>query len=244
MKIEQIDLLLRLLIAHFLADFVFQTDKIVDKKKDGLNSKHFYIHIAIVGILTYLFIADWTNWWAPIIIMVLHTITDLFKSKIRYDNIWTFLCDQLLHILVIVLLWIALTNNSVCCLWNKIIDITISNKILIIIIGYLLITIPTSILIGYLTGKWQQEIGTENEDSLSKAGKWIGILERILILTFILIKQWYAIGFLIAAKSVFRFGDLKKGKERKKTEYILIGTLLSFTFAIIFGILIFLLTTI
>ena len=64
-------------------------------------------------------------------------------------------------------------------------------------------------------------------------------IERILIFTFILIKQWPAIGFLIAAKSVFRFGELKEGKERKKTEYILIGTLLSFTFAIIVGILIY-----
>lgn len=237
MEIVQISLLLRLLISHFLADFVFQTDKIVDKKKDGLNSKHFYLHIAIVGILTYLFVADWTNWWIPMIIMVFHTITDLIKTRLKYDNIWTFLCDQFLHILVIVLVWIILTNNSLCHLWKSILDITISNRILIIIIGYLLITIPISVLIGYLTQKWQQEIDSESKDSLSKAGKWIGILERILIITFILIKQWSAIGLLIAAKSVFRFGDLWEGKERKITEYILIGTLLSFTFAIIFGIL-------
>jgi hypothetical protein len=38
---------------------------------------------------------------------------------------------------------------------------------------------------------------------------------------------------LIAAKSVFRFGDLKESKDRKLTEYILIGTLLSFAMAII-----------
>jgi len=50
--------------------------------------------------------------------------------------------------------------------------------------------------------------------------------------------HWEAIGFLIAAKSVFRFGDLKESKERKLTEYILIGTLLSFGIAMITGIIV------
>jgi hypothetical protein len=40
------------------------------------------------------------------------------------------------------------------------------------------------------------------------------------------------VGFLIAAKSVFRFGDLKESKDRKLTEYILVGTLVSFGLAI------------
>ena len=48
--------------------------------------------------------------------------------------------------------------------------------------------------------------------------------------------HWEAVGFLITAKSVFRFGDLKESKHRKLTEYILIGTLISFGIAIITGI--------
>jgi hypothetical protein len=45
------------------------------------------------------------------------------------------------------------------------------------------------------------------------------------------------VGFLITAKSVFRFGNLKESKDRQLTEYILIGTLLSFGIAIITGII-------
>jgi Flp pilus assembly pilin Flp len=59
-----------------------------------------------------------------------------------------------------------------------------------------------------------------------------------LILTFILIKQFEAIGFLLAAKSVFRFGDLKDESDRKRTEYILVGTLISFTITIGLGLVI------
>ena len=45
-------------------------------------------------------------------------------------------------------------------------------------------------------------------------------------------------GLLIAAKSVFRFNDLKESNNRKWTEYILIGTLLSFGLAILTGLLV------
>ena len=48
--------------------------------------------------------------------------------------------------------------------------------------------------------------------------------------------QFAGIGFLVATKTIFRFGDLTSSKDRKLTEYILIGTLLSFGLAIIFGV--------
>ena len=76
------------------------------------------------------------------------------------------------------------------------------------------------------------------EKSLPNAGKYIGILERLLVFIFVVTGHWEAIGFLVAAKSVFRFGDLKDSRDRKLTEYILIGTLLSFGIAIIVGIIV------
>jgi len=87
-----------------------------------------------------------------------------------------------------------------------------------------------------LMGKWELE-EDNTEKSLSQAGKYIGILERLFVFTFIVLNQWAAIGLLITAKSVFRFGDLSKAKDRKLTEYVLIGTLLSFGIAISTGLL-------
>lgn len=73
------------------------------------------------------------------------------------------------------------------------------------------------------------------EKSLPNAGKWTGYFERILILTFILTGNAESIGFLLAAKSIFRFGELSKAQEIETTEYVLIGTLASFTIAILIG---------
>lgn len=80
------------------------------------------------------------------------------------------------------------------------------------------------------------------ERSLPNAGKYIGILERVLVFIFVVTGHWEGIGFLVAAKSVFRFGDLKDSRDRKLTEYILIGTLLSFGIALVVGVIVVALT--
>lgn len=85
--------------------------------------------------------------------------------------------------------------------------------------------------------KWDISKLTKHNESLEDAGKYIGILERCLVFVFVILNHWEAVGFLITAKSVFRFGDLKESKDRQLTEYILIGTLISFGIAIITGII-------
>ncbi len=236
MEILQLDVLLKLLIAHLLADFIFQSDKIVEEKNKGLSSQWFYMHIFTVGLLTYVIFANWANWWAPLLIMGMHAAIDLLKIKNKLKNSLGFITDQLLHIVSILILWILVTSNTISDIWESLMIIKLSNDALITIVAYLLISIPASVLIGQMTMKWRKEISKDDE-SLTDAGKWIGIIERILVLTFILIGQWTPLGFLLAGKSIFRFGDLNKSGERKKTEYILIGTLLSFTFSILIGLL-------
>ena len=85
--------------------------------------------------------------------------------------------------------------------------------------------------------KWTPFTNASDSDSLAEAGKYIGILERLFVFAFIISGRWEAIGFLVAAKSVFRFGDLRQSKDRKLTEYILIGTLLSFGISILCGLI-------
>jgi hypothetical protein len=89
-----------------------------------------------------------------------------------------------------------------------------------------------------LMADWSKALNDSTDESLSNAGKYIGILERLFVFIFVITDNWEGIGFLLAAKSVFRFGDLKESKDRKLTEYILIGTLLSFAIAITTGLLV------
>lgn len=77
----------------------------------------------------------------------------------------------------------------------------------------------------------------ENEvDSAEyNAGRIIGMLERILIFSFMLAGQYAAIGFIIAAKGFTRFKELD---DRKFAEYVLIGTFLSALTAIVITLLV------
>jgi hypothetical protein len=67
------------------------------------------------------------------------------------------------------------------------------------------------------------------------AGRIIGILERILIFFFVIIGQFAAVGFVIAAKGVVRYKELE---DRNFAEYVLIGTLLSSLLSMFTGFII------
>ena len=115
------------------------------------------------------------------------------------------------------------------------IDTLFDAKTLLFLTSLLCITKVSSIIMKTIISKWDLKEYTE-EASLENAGAYIGILERLFVFMFIITNHWEGVGFLIAAKSVFRFGDLSKAKDRKLTEYILIGTLLSFGLAILIGV--------
>jgi len=242
-----VELLLRILIAHFLSDFIFQTNSFVkNKEKKGLKSLHFYMHILITGITVYLLLWNWNMWGIAAIITGTHFVLDTIKCQIKRQNGWIFILDQFLHVAVIIIVWLAFTEQFTQ-FSGVLFNITQNNKFLWILLAYIFLTIPISALIGYMTKKWSNEIGVaennigknqNNRSGLKDAGKWIGIIERILIFTFIMIDQIMVIGFLLAAKSVFRFGNLNNSSEQKKTEYIIIGTLISFSTAIFIGLLI------
>ncbi len=231
-------LALQLLLAHILTDFVLQTQGLVLQKRERkLRSWFLYVHALLAGVLTYLIVQDWNMWAIPIIISVTHFFIDLWKLYQKDDSLKYFLLDQLLHLLVLLVVWLYLTEN---CeeVFPFLASVFTSKKALALITGYLVVIFPVGFIIGKATQRWQDEIAREGElTSLKKAGRYIGIFERILVLTFILTHNFSAIGFLIAAKSILRFSDKNKSGARKQTEYVLIGTLMSFALTIIIGFL-------
>jgi hypothetical protein len=107
--------------------------------------------------------------------------------------------------------------------------------------GYLTVTFPLSLLLASATQRWRREAEEQtmrSSVSLNEAGKWIGIFERILVFTFVITSHFEGIGFLIAAKSILRFNDIKGTEARKEAEYILIGTLMSFSLSILIGLVV------
>ncbi|MBT8261524.1 MAG: DUF3307 domain-containing protein [Bacteroidia bacterium] len=229
---------LQLLLAHVITDFVFQSKKwIKQKRKKKARSPFLYIHAVLAGLITYVIVQDWSMWLVPVIITVTHFFIDLWKLHQESDSLRYFLWDQFFHMLVLVAVWLYATDHF-GDLIPFIASVLGSEFFLVYVTGYLLVIFPIGFIIGKATQRWQKEIKKEDGlKSLEKAGRYIGIFERILVLTFILTDNFSAIGFLIAAKSILRFSDKSKSGARKQTEYVLIGTLMSFALTILIGFL-------
>jgi hypothetical protein len=226
-------LFLKLLLAHFLGDFVFQPNKWVEEKESKKHkSPKLYLHALLHGLITMAFVAEVSFWPYATAITLTHFLIDWAKLIFQKKNSqkkWFFI-DQLLHLLIIAGITLAWTGQAV--------DLSVfdQEKSLLIITAIVFLTLPASVLIRILISGWTPNTEGNEKDSLQNAGKFIGILERLFVFTFIFTDHWEAIGFLLAAKSVFRFGGLKESRDRKLTEYVLIGTLLSFGLAALVGI--------
>jgi len=268
----EINLLLRLVVAHLLTDFVLQPKSwVTDREEKQGKSGKLYLHVTVTTIVAYLFSGRYDNWIIPLVIFSSHLLIDYIKSKTAKDKFSYFIADQAAHLLVILLLWLCMENN-----WEAIgaftRQITGSSRFWIILTGYVFVSWPLGIIIGKATQKWRDQITREKvkaaeqaplpqemtdttseqaqspvttqilikteeqELGLASAGKWIGICERVLILTFLLMSQYTAIGFLMTAKSILRFSE-KENNTQLKTEYVLVGTLVSFASSAMIGVL-------
>ncbi|MDD4778736.1 MAG: DUF3307 domain-containing protein [Fermentimonas sp.] len=230
----------KLILAHLIGDFVLQTDSWVEEKeRQGIKSIKFYLHGLIHGALVLLFLWDLNLWPVALTVAITHIAIDFVKLTFqREKNIagW-FLFDQFLHLLSLFIIWLLFFKPEI-----NIAILAENQDLWIYITAILFLTVVCGIVIQILLGSWTKSIDTVRDISLPNAGRYIGIMERILVFIFVVTGHWEAIGFLVAAKSVFRFGDLKDSRNRKLTEYVLIGTLLSFGIAIVTGIIVLALT--
>jgi hypothetical protein len=228
------------IFAHLLGDFILQTRAMV-RHKQRLKGRSWmlYLHCAIHGILVYLFVPSWHMWMVPLLVIFTHYVIDLWKLN-QPEGVVYFIIDQLLHILVLFGLWGLFVAPSGWLPKNWL-TLMHSQASWAIAAGYLMVTFPLSLLLASATQRWRrqaEEGSMRSSISLNEAGKWIGIFERLLVFTFVICSHFEGIGFLIAAKSILRFNDIKGQEARKEAEYILIGTLMSFALSIMVGLIV------
>lgn len=228
MMIEQV-WLIKLLVAHLLTDFVLQPKSWIDNR----NKKHFassrlYLHGLITGAGALIF-TGWNYWPAAVTVMVTHTLIDGWKSY-RKDRILYFVIDQCLHIAVILACWYYYFFDA-GKLFSLLEQLSVHQHFWLFVFALVFLGNPSGILIGQLTRTWRDKI--MNAESLANAGKWIGIIERLIVFIFVMVGQYAAISLLIAAKGIIRFNE--KDRPEVKTEYLVIGTLMSITIALIVG---------
>lgn len=224
--------LTKLILSHLITDFMLQPKSWVNER----TAKHFaspklYLHSIITAALAFI-ITGIQYWLVAIIILVTHFIIDGWKSY-QKQNASYFLADQLLHLLVILGCWYFtfFTWSDVTIAWQQLNE---NLNVWKTITAVIFLNTPAGIFIGQLTKQWRDKL--PEAENLANAGKWIGIVERIIIFIFVLYSEYSAIGLLVAAKGIIRFNE--KDRQEIKTEYLVIGTLLSIGIAIVTGLVV------
>lgn len=230
-----LSLFIKLILAHLIGDFLLQPEKWAKhKNKHKLKSKYLYWHLLVHAIALLIVLQFNFGYWLGFsIIVISHFLIDVAKIqfKTKKNNRWLFALDQLAHLIVI-----ALVVQFYAPYLDKISSVNYT-QVLLLIASIIAVTSTSSIIMKTIISKWKIEDETGKEHSLENAGAYIGMLERLFVFLFVVLQFWEGIGFLLAAKSIFRFGDLSRSKDRKLTEYVLIGTLISFGLAILIGLL-------
>ncbi len=241
------ELIIPLVSAHLAGDFLIQSDYDVE------NKFHFQVlikHSLIIGLLSWILLGTTQAWSVGLLVFVLHALIDYIKSKRSSDGLRAFLLDQLAHGFAIVLISYVIDSRDLLPFtnyWYGLFgeayyagNLLFSGAVLCVSVG--------GIFVGFKVKPFLDQINKIDKDGdeesikeeqnkktrgFEEGGRTIGYLERALIYALVLVNQPAGIGFLIAAKSVFRFGEINVSSNRMEAEYILIGTLYSFLYGIV-----------
>lgn len=238
-------LVFNLFVAHIVADFYLQTDKSCRRKcEKGLKGWDLYKHALWVLALTWLVVFDWYGWWLAGAVAGAHLVIDAVKPCVQRrcgtnNELWVFVADQILHLGVLGgagYLW--LQDNS----WQEFGWLMeCSPKYVLLLMALVLAHKPSNILLNLIIKYYEVPVPNDSAEGISEphgafhSGALIGTLERILMIVLIVMSQYEAIGFLIAAKSILRFSSVN---ESEKSEYVVAGTFISFCIALALGLVV------
>lgn len=165
-------------------------------------------------------------------------------------SLLVFLADQCAHVAVLVavwelaetyvgrlsdkVLWIyqgVLLRNTVPTLLPACAKLGLSlNKVLVLTLAYVVVIFAGAVLVRLMLDAFS--IGVEPRLA-TNAGRYIGMVERALMLTLVLVDALPSIAFVLTAKSLARFQELN---DMRFAEYYLVGTLTSACIALGVGI--------
>src|SRR5579871_1184173 len=233
------------LLAHLLGDFPLQPQRLRMAKRRHWWACGFHglIHGALLLICLAYFAAPfevfhWRVFLCASCYIALHLLIDLAKARFPEDSITAFSIDQTLHLATVVGLALVLTQIG----WqsmHSLLAVTDSTKdrLLSGAIVYTMVIFAGGYMIRYLTRGLVRQIPfavVEPPEQMKNAGLYIGWLERLLVVSAVVLRSPALMGLILTGKSIARFPEMK---EPKFAEYFLIGTLLSLAIALFGGLL-------
>jgi hypothetical protein len=241
---------LSLLLAHLAGDFLLQTESMLESKRRlewRGYLKHWVLHClsacVAIEVFTDVSLGAFRATGAVIGLTVLHIMSDYGRCALgrrgRAEAPWFFLCDQSWHVVTVGAAALMIAAPAWIDLKSRFFEFhSVREKLLpalVIYVGFVFgggslvknLTKPLLDSFTGLTGERDREVR-----ELKNAGKYIGWLERFLVISALAMQSPATVGLILTAKSIVRFPELK---DVRFAEYFPIGTLLSMSAAVAGG---------
>lgn len=246
-------LLLIFLTIHIIGVFYFQGETVIEDKKSLFKNGFIYFLIAAIftGFFTnkklmyYSFGFSALHFFFCIIKFCIYIfcakrkngkLNKFLKRDINIGKIFIF--EQIISLLVIFLFsYFVNKNTGQIQLYDFFHFIKISKiEFLKITLMVLLVLNPVNIAFRNIFNHTKPLTESKDFTKLPNTGKLIGNLERVLVLMFLLLNQYTAIGLIFTAKSITRYDKISK--DQNFAEYYLLGTLFSLLSTLVIFILV------
>lgn len=221
------------LASHILLDFYLQNDKMAQDKEQSvpvlvLHCALYALGIAILaGTVFELNFLDVSV--SAAIVFFSHLLIDgplrrLARNR-GVNEAMRFAVDQALHVFVLVALLIVSNASAGYSLQSK-----EARTAIAWILSILCCMRPAAIAVSTVLCCARTTIDSGNKEHGPKSGRWIGMLERMLVLALSMLGEYSAIAFVFTAKSIARFKEIEQNRDF--AEVYLLGTLTSVTIAL------------
>lgn len=233
--------LLKLFVAHFLADFVLQNRVIANGK--GKAWRYWILHVVLLALATgTLFWRQALNLWPMLLTTILlHAFIDLCSSRFLKSNWAVLVGDQVLHwasIPVVLAIFGHLPWRSI----QSALKLVDNEEALTLLLGYCFSLFFGSVLVERICDRFDlaPQVNPDDPGTAERergASTFIGLVERFLVTTFIFFGQYGAVGYVFAAKSLGKFTEGSENAAKKRfPAYYLVGTLASLAVAVLAGL--------
>jgi len=254
-----LEFILSYILGFFLYEYLLKRYFSLLEKKYFIRAIIAFVSISIFTLKYY----SWIVFFSILIILIVLYILERVLAKILSGEkflLEKFIVRTTILIVIFIMLGSIITdieqNRWFDIIWNKVIDkhIKDSPKILLYAICYIFVIDGGTVIVkGMLkkfpmltqkamdaisrsaNGKRRREKPVTVRSEQENSGEIIGIIERILILTFVLVGSYEAVAFSVAAKSIARFNELD---DKYFAEYYLLGTSMSVGIAVSVGVLV------
>jgi hypothetical protein len=198
-------------LAHLVGDYVLQWDSLAGWKSREL--KGVVAHCLVVTAVTWLISLpfDPTWWWGVLFICTAHFFIDAIQLYIRppISALARFTLDQAAHFSVIILalaLGGYLQLSALAEAWQALLG---SQRLLLTLIGYAFITMPVWVIAKFLAYGLVKGAPPNFPEG---SNKYLGILERLLITTFVALGQFLLVPLVALPRLVMEWPTQMRGE--------------------------------